>query len=218
MANRTFEQWVDGIFNHPVTEPAWFWDVAADTCVESDETNVEYLARLFTESDRLLARFDNAQVNQGLNMIVSSSCSNHAFSIVGGHAPWPARRRAIRAIFDVYAGCFANRCADGLSHCDEIDNPLNYVCYMWWDVFPAWGDPKDTAQSDEVSEYIGVMERCLSLKHQACLEGALHGLGHWQLIFPERTEPIVDRFLKERDDLRPELARYARRARDGAVQ
>lgn len=62
------------------------------------------------------------------------------------------------------------------------------------------------------------MERCLSPKHHACVEAALHGLGHWQLNFPERTEPIVDRFLKERDGLRPELVRYARRARDGAVQ
>ena len=110
MANRTFEQWIDGIFNHPVSDPAWFWDLDVDTCEEDDETNSEYLARLFTDSDRLLRRFDNAQVNQGLNMIVSSSCSNHAFTIVGGHAPWPARRRAIRAIFDVYAKCFASRC------------------------------------------------------------------------------------------------------------
>jgi hypothetical protein len=218
LANRTFEQWVDGIFDHPVGKPEWFWDLDADTCEEDDETNVDYLARLFADSGRLLRRFHDAQVNQGLNMIVSNSCSDHAFSIVGGDAPWPARRRAIRAIFDVYAGCFANRCAEGLSHCKEVANPLNSICYMWWDVFPAWGDPGDPSQSDEAGEYLGVMERCLSLTHHACLEGALHGLGHWQLIFPERVEPIIERFLRERNDLRPELVAYARRAHDGAVQ
>ena len=70
LANRTFEQWVDDIFDHPVNEPAWFWNADADTCEKDDETNVEYLARLFADSDRLLRRFDNSQVNQGLNMIV----------------------------------------------------------------------------------------------------------------------------------------------------
>jgi hypothetical protein len=218
LPKRIFEQWVDGIFDHPVTAPAWFWDLRADTCVEDDETNADYLARLFTDSDRLLRRFDNAQVNQGLNMIVHNACSDHAFSITAGHAPWPARRRAIRAIFDVYAKCFAARCAEGLSHCEDVTNPLNSTCYMWWDLFPAWGDPNDAAHAHEADEYLGVMERCLSLSHPACLEGTLHGLGHWQLIFPERVEPIVDRFLRERSDLRPELVRYARDTRNGGVQ
>lgn len=219
MANRTFEQWIDGIFDHPVTKPEWYWAPEADTCVEDDdETNADYLARLFADSDRLLRRFDNAQVSRGLEMIVSSSCSEHSYSITGGHASWPTRQRAIRAIFDVYAKCFANRCSESLGHYEDIPNPLNYICYMWWDVFPAWGDPKDTESAHEVDEYIGVMERCLSLKHHACLEGALHGLGHWQSIFPEKVEPIIDQFLQERNDLRPDLVVYARRARKGAVQ
>jgi hypothetical protein len=219
LAKRTFEKWIDDIFDHPVNDPAWFWEPDADTCVEEDdETNVDYLARLFTESGRLLERFDDAQVDQGLNMIVSSSCSDHSYSIVSGHASWPARRRAIRSIYDVYEKCFAARCVEGLSHRDDVANPLNCICYMWWDVFPAWGDPKDSSRTEEVDEYIGVMERCLSLPHEACLEGALHGLGHWQLIFPERVEPIVDLFLRERNNLRPELISYARRARDGGVQ
>lgn len=218
MAKRTFEQWVQGIFDHPVTEPAWYWEVDADTCVEDDKTNVNYLAQLFTNSDQVLRRFDDAQVGQGLNMIVSNSCSDHAFSIVAGTAPWPARRTAIRSIFNLYAMCFNERCIDGLGHLGEVSNPLNGICYMWWDVFPAWTDPKDESRSGEADEYIGVMERCLSLRNQACLEGALHGLGHWEAIYPERVTVIVDQFLRERTDLRPQLVEYARRARDGAVQ
>src|ERR1035437_7649568 len=120
MAGRTFEQWIDGIFDHPVADPEWFWADDADKCVEPDAVNVAYLTRLFTERDRLLHRFDNAQVNQGLNLIVSSSCSVHASTIVGGEAPWPARRACIRAIFDVYGKCFAVRCEDVLSHRDAV--------------------------------------------------------------------------------------------------
>jgi hypothetical protein len=219
LAKRTFQQWIDGIFDHSVAKPAWFWNPDADTCVEEDgETNVDYLARLFSGSDHLLRRFDNAQVNQGLNMIVDASCSDHAGSITHGHASWPARQVAIRSIFDVYEKCFAGRCARALSHREHVANPLNYICYMWWDVFPAWSDPKDEPRSSEADEYLGVMERCLSLTHDACLEGTLHGLGHWQSIFPERVERIIDGFLRQRNDLHPELMMYARRARDGAVQ
>jgi hypothetical protein len=213
LAKRTFEQWIDGIFDHPVTEPAWFWGPGTDTCdEEDDDTNVEYLARLFAGSDHILRRFDNAQVDQGLNMIVNNSCSDHAYSIVAGHAAWPARRRAIQSIYDVYARLFASRCEEGLGHLDEADNPLNTICYMWWDVFPARSAPKD-----EADEYISVLERSLSLTHQACLEGALHGLGHWHHVLPERVESIVDQFLLKRNDLREELVQYARRARKGAV-
>lgn len=216
---RTFEQWIDGIFDHPVSIPEWFFaDLDADTCVEDDETNVDYLARLFIDGDRLLQRFDDAQVNQGLNMIANVSCSDHAFSITHPGASWPARQRAIRAIYDVYSKCFARRCTQALSHLNEPASPLNYICFMWWDVFPARFDPEDPSREGEADEYIGVMQRCLSIAHHACLEGALHGLGHSQMYYPEKVEPIIDRFLQERTDLRPELVKYALRARDGAVQ
>lgn len=141
-----------------------------------------------------------------------------ACSIVGAQALWPARKQTIRSIYDLYEKCFARRCMVGLSHLGEENNPLNVICCMWWDVFPAWGDPGDTSRSHEASEYIRVMERCLSLTHEACREGALHGLGHWQLIFSERVERVVDRFLRERRDLRPGLVLYARRAYIGGVQ
>jgi hypothetical protein len=217
MAKRTFDEWVDGIFDHPVTEPAWYWAVDADTCEEDDATNAEYLTRLFSNSDRALERFDDAQAGQGLWMIASPPCSNHARSITDGHASWPVRRAAIRSIYDLYAKCFGKRCTETLGHLSPT-KPLNSICYMWWDVFPAWSDPKDESRFAEADEYISVMQRCLSLSHSACLEGALHGLGHWQLLFPDRIGDIVDQFLRERTDLRHELMLYARRARIGAVQ
>lgn len=222
MARRTFAQWVDAIFDHPVTDPAWYWERDADTCEEVDEVNAAYLAQLFVKSDDILRRFDDAQVNQGLNVIANPSCSSHAFSVVHDDAPWPVRRRAIRAISDLYARCFATRCTETLGHTDEACGPLNYICYMWWDVFPAWPDPAVPARSSQeeaqAGEYLLVMERCLTIPHDACAEGALHGLGHWHETFPDRVESIVDHFLAERRGLRPELIDYARRARRGGVQ
>jgi hypothetical protein len=191
----------------------------ADTCVEEAETNVGFMTLLFTNCDSVLRRFNDDQVGQGFNLIVSMSCSEHCYTLVGDRAPWPARRAAIRAIYDIYAKCFARRCVLGLGHLGEPGGPLNWICYMWWDVFGAWIDPEDhERRSSEVKEYIAVMERCLTLSHPACLEGALHGLGHWQLNYPELVEPIIDRFLVDQRQQCPELLSYAQRARRGAVQ
>lgn len=219
MPGHTFDEWINCIFDHSVTDPPWYWSVDADLGVEPDEVNVEYLTRLFRDCEAVLRRFDNSQVKQGLWMIADGSCSDHADAIVWGDAPWSQRRACIRSIFDLYSKCFASRCNEclgSLPGCAE--NALNLICYMWWDVFPAWPDRENPVEAEEAREYIAVMERCLTLSHHACLEGALHGLGHWQRIFPERVEPIIDKFLHERSDLRPELIAYARRARDGNVQ
>ena len=218
MAIRTFEQWVDSIFDHPIVDPAWYWAADADTCVEAAEVNVEYLTRLFSESAGLLKRFDDAQVDQGLNMIVHCVCSDHAFTILNDDVPWEKRRSCIGSIYDLYAECFAARCAPGLSHCERVENPLNFVCYMWWDLFPGMGYSEDKSHADEDAAFLAVMERCLTIPHVACIEGALHGLGHWQEPFPGRVEAIINQFLRGRTDLPPELTRYALRARIGNVQ
>ena len=217
MAGRTFEQWVDCIFDHPVADPAWYWDLDADRGEESGEVNVAYLTRLFEQSDRVLARFDNAQVNQGLTLIADACCSGHSHAVVSTLVPWHKRKACIAAIYDLYAKCFAVRCAAILGHRENASNPLNFICYMWWDVFPAWGDPDDASSADEAEALLDVMERCLTLDHPACIEGALHGLGHWHDIFPRRVEAIIDLFMRGRSDLSPELMMYVRRARTGNV-
>ena len=63
-----------------------------------------------------------------------------------------------------------------------------------------------------------VFEKTLMLKSEACLESALHGLGHWHVFLPEKTGPIVRRFLAERKDISPALRRYAEGAAIGMVQ
>jgi len=218
MPGRSFEQWINCIFDHPVTEPAWYWDLEADTGVEPDDVNVAYLARLFSDCDHILNPFDNSQVDQGLNMIAHTACSDHAYCITGGPAPWPARQAAIRAIFDLYAKCFSRRCSEGLSHLDEVSNPLNCICYMWWDLLPCRSEKAlEASSAPEVAEYFSVLERCLTISHQACIEGTLHGLGHWHPYFPERVEGIINGFLGSHGDLRPELVEYARCAQIGGI-
>ena len=58
----------------------------------------------------------------------------------------------------------------------------------------------------------------LALRHDACRESALHGLGHWHRAYPAETERIIDDFLATNQGIREELLRYALAARSGCIQ
>ena len=62
-----------------------------------------------------------------------------------------------------------------------------------------------------------VMQRVLALDALACQEGALHGLGHWHLRYPEEVKGAIDVFLESRPQLDPRLRQYAISARRGCV-
>jgi hypothetical protein len=88
---------------------------------------------------------------------------------------------------------------------------------MWWDIIPIYGGMEHTDR-DRINEAVlNVFEQVLKLRSESCLESVLHGLGHWHDYVPERTEPIVRRFLG-RTDLSPELRSYAELAATGSVQ
>jgi len=61
------------------------------------------------------------------------------------------------------------------------------------------------------------MKKILALDSVACQESALHGLGHWHSLQPDRVESIVDGFLAAHPTTRRELVTYARSARCGCV-
>ena len=114
-----------------------------------------YLTQLFTDPEPILAPYTDAQLNQGLWFLVSSSCSNYMFTLLEQEVPWPARQAGIRAITDLFARLFANRCSPHLSHLDERGaNPLSSACYMWWDLFPTWAHPESPTERDVDAELL----------------------------------------------------------------
>jgi hypothetical protein len=163
--------------------------------------------------------------------------------------PWPARQLCIRSMFCVFEQVFARRCSARLQHTltepDPTINPLNGVCYMWWDVCPLQGNAGPSASEDFVleteevidegpavdpfaadleDEILEVLRQSLGLDSVACQEGALHGLGHRAYRHPVRVATIVDEFLSRRYPDWPEgaldeaLRGYALAARRGYVQ
>jgi hypothetical protein len=214
-----FDEWLRQVFDHPVADPAWRWGVATDTPEPAPRDCVAYLTRLFEEPEPALAPYSDAQINQGLWYLVDPSCSNYAFSLVEPEVPWPQRRRGLRAMATLFERLFARRCSDHLLHLEEVGaGPLNPVCYMWWDVFPAFGRPTEPDYAAVDVELLAVMKRALALDSLACQESALHGLGHWQQHYPGVVEQTINEFLARADGMRPELREYAECARLGYVE
>ena len=213
-----FTDWLRRVFDHPVSYPAWHWADDADTSEPTPSDCVKCLTRLFEEPEIASATYSDAQINQGLNFLVSHSCSNYAYCFIGSSVDWHPRQRGIRAIGTLFEKLFARKCSDHLLHLDEPGaNTLNSICYMWWDIFPACGHPASPSEIEAYDELLAVMQRILALDSLACQESALHGLGHWQMYYPEVVRPAIEDFLA-RAEMRQELRAYAEHAWHGYVQ
>ncbi|MDE2509667.1 MAG: hypothetical protein KGL74_00975 [Elusimicrobia bacterium] len=214
-----FEDWLSHVFDRPVSQPEWFrattdeasWEPRADSFLA-------YLAKTFEQPEAAFGRFTDAQVRQGLNFLINPSCSNAIFALKDAKFSWTKRERVVRAIPSLFK-YFAKRCSPALAHLDEKGaNPLNSICYMWWDVIPLYGDTKNAEQKNIDLEALAAMKSTLEVNHAVCQESALHGLGHWLFEYRDQVEKIIDEFLACNDKLRPELKHYALNARAGKVQ
>jgi hypothetical protein len=119
----------------------------------------------------------------------------------------------------VYSQIFAARCTPALGHLSEVpDQPLNMLCYMWWDAIVLEGTGAPDLDREFFAALIEAMGRILAIPHAACQEGALHGLGHWGEHAPARAAALIDAYLADNRAARPELVNYAHAARAGCIQ
>lgn len=220
----SFEDWVVHAFDHEVRSPEWYFDLDAAECNVSAEVTVAYLTRLFRSALTYLDRYDARQLNQGLWYIADGSGGGHMLALTDKSVPLAERIHCVESFSSLFEDLFALRCSEHLIHLmvpsgapHPEPNPLNLVCYMWWDIMPWEGAPKDALRHEFDAAALGVMERTLSLESSACRESALHGLGHWQRYYPDRVAEIIDRALLGSRNWPEELHTYARNAKGGCV-
>jgi hypothetical protein len=142
------------------------------------------------------------------------------FALCDGDAPEKDKASAIRAISYLYRDCFERRCDPVIGHLSETGKyRLNGICYMLWDVTPI-NNPfelKKPEAMQRLEAVYDVLEDAMELRNIACLESALHGLGHMAHHFPQFSQPIIDRFIASKPEVRPELLHYAQCARTGRI-
>jgi hypothetical protein len=176
-ANSPLAKWIEYVFDHPVTEPAWHWAQDAPRWEGPTAEVATHIAETFEESGRLLARFSDEQLNQAFWFLVSNSFSDSMRALVDPGVPSPSRLRALRSFVPLFEQIMAARCSPHLSHLDEHGaSPLNSACYMWGDILPIQGCPEESVRTEFDAEVLVLLRRLLSILHDACRESALHGV------------------------------------------
>ena len=229
----TFQQWVEYVFDRPLSDPAWYWSHDEDgedlNCWQPDPTTlVDYLTRLFEEPAFLADRYTPEQLNQGFWFLfyVGSEYFGGRYNVLyNASVPKSQRLRMVRSCLSLYEKLFARVCSNSLSHLNEPGHPLNLACYMWWDLggLTPVADPQaphDAVLQDVVDidhAKLDVLREALAVPSVACQESALHGLGHFRAYYRREVEDIVTDFLARHQGLRSELSEYAAKARSGAI-
>jgi hypothetical protein len=254
----TFDGWVRWVFDHPVADHEWYWDdkewpdannewpYKSGIALPAAASVLQHMTQLFESPTRLIGEYSLAQLNQGL-WFIASGMWRPMTTIADADLPLADRQRCVRSFESLYRLLFAAHCDDRLSHgVSETSNPLNTVCYMWWDLLPYGdfvrlvddegrdGDWRDLEDLDSLHEKVDdaelaslrpihetmldTMSRILQHDHIACREGALHGLGHFHEHYPVEVEKIIRTFLQESHVPDSVLRAYAEAAAKGAVQ
>src|SRR5260370_33749873 len=159
----SFDEWVRHMFDHAVTDPAWHWDTDADHAELEPQQVVTYAAKLFEGSGELLASYTDAQADQGLWLLINEAGSP-LYALTEASIPVEQSVHCIDSISVLFEQCFALRVTLHLSHLDEPGaGPLNSICYMWWDIFPFYGQPKDVARREIDAACLSVIETTLRI-------------------------------------------------------
>lgn len=218
----TIEQWVRHIFAvseesvpDPNADDVWFdFD-------EHPEIAVAYIGRLFASPVEHTSFYSDKQISRMLWTLINE-IGPYIYELFNEELPLSLRVQVVKNMFTVYERLFAPRCSNSVSGFKERAylnklNPLNGVCFMWWDIIPLYGKSGDPSREVLDPHCLDVMERTLGLESIACQEGALHGLGHWQRAYPERVVKIIDEYLARETDIDSELREYALAARAGMI-
>jgi len=215
-----FDAWIEHAFAPEVRSQgnAWYFDDDPPWWDPPASAAVDHITRLFSDPQPPLKWFADSQIAQGLTYLFSISATGGKDWLSDPRVPVDKRLACVKSIFTLFERLFAPRCSADLSFMSRVAGaPLNTVCYMWWDEFIAIAHPDDPHHQALHDAALDVMEQTLRLPSIACQESALHGLGHWHLQFPERSETIIDGYLAENAQRDPRLQLYARSAKSGCV-
>jgi hypothetical protein len=214
-----YQEWLQFVFDRPAIPNAWNLGFDVPTPEADDAEICELVAHTLENCGRDLDSYSQDQIGHGLNYIFSNSCSDLVFSLMDDAVPMPLRLRVIASIKDLYRDCITPKCLPELGHiAKQGTNMLNYVCYMLWDISPlSWWENRPN-RPIFYGAIVDVLEDALTSPNPACVESALHGLGHIHSSYIERVEEVIAAYLRRNVFVHPQLKIYAEWASTGNVQ
>ncbi|MGB7192763.1 MAG: hypothetical protein WBD81_04835 [Collimonas pratensis] len=214
-----YQEWLQHVFERPLTPNGWYFDLE-DVEFKAEHADITLLvAHTLENCGRDFDNYSLSQLSFGLRYIFNNSCSDVIFSLMDDAVPLPLRLRVIASVKILYRDCFTPKCAPVLGHVDEPGaNPLNGICYMLWDDSPlAWWEnrPHRPVFYDALADVLGEV---LGSSNPACVESALHGLGHMLPNYIERVTEVITGYQRRNIFLSPQIKAYAQRASTGNIQ
>ncbi|HNY26004.1 MAG TPA: hypothetical protein PKH31_01355 [Candidatus Sumerlaeota bacterium] len=217
-----YDDWIRFLFDRPVTRKKWYDEYE----FEGFHAEPLELVRLLTATCRRcgtdLEPFSDGQVALGLNYLFIPTVSDVIDPLKNEAVPVADRIEAIESLLTLYTDCFARRCEDRMSHVDDGRRPLNDLnlrCYMLWDESGLDYWERVPGKERFYAAVAGVLEQVLRIDHTACIESALHGLGHIQMYAHNEVKFALKGWPNHHKRRFPDaLYAYAREASLGQVQ
>ncbi|MBI1215900.1 MAG: hypothetical protein GC185_08800 [Alphaproteobacteria bacterium] len=190
LSNISYEEWLDFVFDHPVTDILFAWhndEAWGYTCPEV--MAVSYMTRMFKSSAGLTEKYTIGQIDQGLWFIPGPN--GFLRFVVSDAVQFQQKKECIEAIGSLF---------DDLL-CKNAN--LNVAGYMWWDSVFTYCAFKKNSLSRE-TEVLSVVASTIAnmLQHGCALarRSAVHGIEHILAMYRGvRTEAIEQIILKNFD-------------------
>lgn len=170
------------------------------------------LINFLVDSERIFKPFSEDEIAASLEFIFSPGSSDLVFFVVGDSIEMRTTFLFVDSIVELYKGYLSSRLGSFLL---KNDSALSYFFYSVWDVIPIRQVYSESSRQKIVDDYvIDALEKILSIGNVACVESALHGLGHWYYTNPLKVKRIIKKHLSH---LPKPLVEYAKKAMSGDV-
>jgi hypothetical protein len=234
-----YDRWLHAVFGifdeYRDIDP---WEVVYISEILTGDLLIDHLEAVdlccltFERAEADLARFSDHALGWGLYFLFDNGFSDFVFKLK--QDPTPNRvnvRRLLTNIRFLYSRCLEQRSPPMLGNLSEKPpadaDRLHHVTYMLWDITPLDYWPGLHEHAIIIPCLLDMLEQVImTSSNPACVESALHGIGHASSYekgaaaieyVDRRRERMIDAFLVARQALRPELLAYARAARTGMI-
>ena len=211
-----YQRWLKSLFDHKQSDGDWYWDRSKAPVNILEQDFADYFILLCQNAKEDLKQYSNWKVGMGINYLFNPSIANEAFKI-RVNKDIVKVQASILAIQNLYRYVFEPYCRPRLSHIEETGDKLNEICYMIWDISPL-GYFEGEEEKDELYRvFAATLRFALYLNNPACIESALHGLGHLVMYYPQASQIIQD-FIDSGHSDNEDLLEYAEAAKEGMIQ
>lgn len=209
-----YPEWREEVFGQEEGADPVMVELAPEVYALSPEQNLEFVMAALSDVE-IHECYSRQQIGVGLQVIFNNACGNTVFCFLEA-AREADRVAGIRALANLYTNYFERYCCEPVASIgDDCADGVNYLCYMFWDIFVV--HPQNSPHS-VVQAALDVMQTALQSSSESCQVSALHGLGHWVAYLPEARR-ILETFLaKNAAHPNPILLTYAKQAATGCVQ